>query len=91
MELKEVTGDAVAKMLREMKETGNMRNPYRVWESEVKRRLGVLERSFEEFKASLLLLWQVPSVFTGQVLAVADLSVLSPETASISFTDCKSK
>ena len=77
MELKEVTGETVAAMLREIKEVSFLKDPYNFKLRECQSWLELLEDNFRNFRASIQRFWERSPLFKDEVLFVPDVSEIS--------------
>jgi hypothetical protein len=87
----EATGDAVAKMLKEIKETSNIGNPYCVPGREVEQSIAELRQRMADMKTSIEILWKPSIEFRDRTLVASDLSIVSSTVTSVSFIGCQSK
>jgi hypothetical protein len=86
----EATGDAVAKMLKEIKEMGNIANPYCLSGAEVEQRMADIRQSMAEIRKSIETLWTTVA-FRDCTLAISDLNVAYSATTIVNFVNCRSK
>jgi hypothetical protein len=89
----EATGDSVAKMLREIEEMANLKNPYCLPAAEVEQAIAELRRRIKDIKTRIETMWKpLPTVkFKDRLLNSSDFTGLSSWAISISFVGCRSK
>jgi hypothetical protein len=86
----EATGDAVAKMLKEIKEMGNIANPYCLSGAELEQRMTDIIQSMADIRKSIETVWTTVT-FRGCALAISDLTVAYSMTTIVNFINCRSK
>jgi methionyl-tRNA formyltransferase len=89
----EATGDSVAKMLKEIEETGNLENPYCMPAVEVEEHIVKFRQQMADIKNNIEAMRKplAPVEFKDQTLTVSDLASLPLMITSISFVNCRSK
>ena len=87
------TGAAVSEMLREIKETANIGNPYNFAIEETYKRLGKIRKQFAEIREGLAGLWQSPyhREYKNATVSLRELESFPIDLQSISFENCRSK
>jgi hypothetical protein len=78
MNTSEATGDAVAKMLREIEEGSSLGNPYSLPSAEVEQRMVELRQRMRDIRISIETLWTKSSIHT--------LEMPSTQTAQMPLT-----
>jgi hypothetical protein len=87
----EATGDAVAKMLKEIEETGNLEGLYCVPSAEVQQRIEQFKQCMGYIKMGIEALWKPSIELRDRTLTTTDLAVIYPTITGISFVGCRSK
>jgi hypothetical protein len=98
----EATGDAVAKMLKEIEEGSSLGNPYSLPSAEVEQRMAEMRQRMADIRMNIKTLWTKPSVtevekplstveFRDRTVALSDLAAVSPTVTTVSFVGCRSK
>jgi hypothetical protein len=89
----EVTGDSVAKMLKEIEDTGNIENPYCLPGAEVEQHIAKLRQCMTSIKINIEAMWRPSPIieFKDQIVTFFDLALIYPSFTSVSFIACKSK
>jgi hypothetical protein len=86
----EATGDTVAKMLKEIKEIGNIANPYCLSGAEVEQRMADVRQSMADIIKNIETVWTTV-VFRDRTIAISDLTAVSSATTIVNFINCRSK
>jgi hypothetical protein len=86
----EATGDAVANMLKEMKETASLASPYCLSGAEVEQRIADIRHSMVDIRKNIETLWTTV-VYRDRTIAISDLTAVSSTATIVDFVNCRSK
>jgi hypothetical protein len=86
----EATGDAVANMLKEMKQMASLANPYCLSGAEGEQRMAEVRQSMTDIGKNIETLWTT-IVFRDRTIAICDLTAISSTTTIVDIVNCRSK
>jgi hypothetical protein len=86
----EATGDAVANMLKEIKEMSSLANPYCLSGAEVEQRMVEVRQSMADIRKNIETVWTTV-VFRDRTIAICDLTAVCSTATIVDFVNCRSK
>jgi hypothetical protein len=97
----EATGDAVAKMLKEIEEGSSLGNPYSLLSADVEQRIAEIGQYMADIRVDIEALWAKSSIetagtpsttvgFKGRTITVSDLTAISLSVTTVYFIGCRS-
>jgi hypothetical protein len=87
----EATGDAMAKMLKEIEQPTAIGNPYCLPVPEAEKHMAEVKQSIADIKMNIETIWKPSNEFKNCLIIASDLSAISPTATSVSFISCNSK
>jgi hypothetical protein len=87
----EATGDAVTKMLKEIKEMDGIQNSYCLPATELEQHIVQLIQHMKDIKKNIETMWKSSIDFKDSTVAVSDLTGFSSIVNTVSFVNCQSE